>query len=63
MISEGSYNDYLDCASVRYAPVNEWNQYEADETGTQWRNFFGKILESMTPFLSFYGLLYRVFGV
>ncbi|MBQ8944440.1 MAG: DUF4838 domain-containing protein, partial [Clostridia bacterium] len=31
MISEGSYNDYIDCACVRYVPVNEWNMYEADE--------------------------------
>ena len=51
-ISEGSYNDYLDCLCVRYVPVNEWNQYEADEIGAKTRLFFGKLWESMVPMFS-----------
>ena len=63
MISEGSYDDYLDCLCVRYVTTNEWNMYEADESGAQTRLSFGKFIESITPFLSFYGLLYKLFGV
>ncbi len=63
MLNEGGYNDYLDCACVRYAPVNEWNMYEEDESGTQARLFFCKILEALTPFLTLNGLLYNLFGV
>ena len=62
MISEGSYNDYIDCACVRYVPVNEWNMYEADEIGTQVRLFFARILEYFTPLLSAFGLFYKWFG-
>ena len=63
MISEGSYDDYLDCLCVRYVTTNEWNMYEADESGAQTRLSFGKFFESLVPFLSFYGLLYKLFGV
>ena len=63
MISEGSYDDYLDCLCVRYVTTNEWNMYEPDESGAQTRLAFGRILESVTPFLSLYGLLYKLFGV
>ena len=52
MISEGSYGDYLDCACVRYAPANEWNQYEADEIGTKARVFFSRIWVALVPFFS-----------
>ena len=62
MINEGGYNDYLDCACVRYVPANEWGMYEADESGTQARLFFSRILEFLTPLLSMYGLLYKLFG-
>ena len=62
MISEGSYNDYIDCACVRYVPVNEWNMYEADEIGTQVRLFFARILKYITPLLSAFGLFYKWFG-
>ena len=59
-ISEGGHGDYLDCICIRYAPAAEWNMYEADEIGAKTRLFFGGILESMTPFLSAYGLFYRI---
>ena len=62
MICEGGYDDYLDCLCVRYVPVCEWNMYEADESDAQARLFFGGIFESLVPFLSLYGLLYRLFG-
>ncbi|MBQ7638149.1 MAG: DUF4838 domain-containing protein [Clostridia bacterium] len=60
-ISEGGYGDYLDCICIRYAPPNEWDMYEADETGAQTRLFFGKILERFTPLLAMFGLYYEVF--
>ena len=61
-ISEGGYGDYLDCICVRYAPANEWNMYEADESGAQTRLFFGRILEALTPLLSAFGLWYKIFS-
>ncbi|MCR5151137.1 MAG: DUF4838 domain-containing protein [Clostridiales bacterium] len=60
MISEGSYGDYLDCACVRYVPVNEWNMYEADERNTQIKLFFGSLIEKLTPILSLWGLYYKI---
>ena len=45
---EGSYGDYLDCICIRYAPANEWNMYEAGETGAETRLFFGKLLKTVS---------------
>ena len=61
MLSEGSYGDYTDCICVKYAPVNEWNMYEADEAAAQARAFFGRILEFFTPLLAAFGLYYKIF--
>lgn len=59
-ISEGSYEDYLDCICVRYVPVNEWNMYEADELSARARVFFGKFYERcLVPMLSAFGLYYK----
>ena len=60
MISEGSYDDYLDCLCVRYVPVNEWNMYEANERDAQVRLFFGRILEKITPLLAAFGIYYKI---
>ncbi len=60
-LNEGGYEDYLDCLCVRYVPANEWNMYEADEIGAQTRLFFGQLLEKLTPFLSAYGLYYKIY--
>jgi hypothetical protein len=60
MLSEGSYDDYLDCLCVRYVPVNEWNMYEPDESGAKARLFFGQLLEKLTPVLSLGGLYYTI---
>lgn len=59
-LSEGGYRDYLDCICIKYAPADEWNQYEADERGAQTRVFFGRILEKLMPVLTFGGVLYRI---
>ena len=59
-ISEGGNNDYLDCLCVRYIPANEWNQFEADESGAKARLFFGKLLERFTPLLSALGFYYEI---
>ncbi len=60
-LSEGSYEDYLDCICVRYVPVNEWNMYEADESAARARAFFGKIYEKcLVPVLSAFGLFYKI---
>ena len=60
-ISEGGYGDYQDCICVRYAPPDEWNDYEADETGAQTRLFFGKLLEKFFTQLMAYGFYYQAF--
>ena len=60
-LNEGSSGDYLDCVCIRYAPVNEWNMYEADEPGARARAFFGKIYEMFMPLLSAFGIYYKVF--
>ncbi len=62
MISEGSYGDYLDCICIKYVPANEWNMYEDDEPAAHVRLFFEKILESLIPFLTGGGILYRLFS-
>lgn len=63
-ISEGSYEDYLDCICVRYVPVNEWNMYEADELSARARAFFGKIYERfLVPMLSAFGFYYKTMQV
>ena len=60
-ISEGSYEDYLDCLCVRYVPVNEWNMYEADEPAARARLFFGRFYEKcMVPILSAFGVYYQI---
>ena len=60
-LSEGGYEDYLDCVCIRYAPADEWNMYEAGERGAQTRLFFGRILEKLMPVLTGFGLFYRLF--
>lgn len=61
-INEGGSGDYLDCLCVRYVPANEWNMYEADESGAKARLFFSKLLERFTPLLSAFGLYYKIFS-
>ena len=60
-INEGGPGDYLDCLCVRYVPANEWNMYEADESGAKARLFFSRILERFTPILSAFGMYYKMF--
>ncbi len=60
-LSEGGYGDYEDCICVKYAPPDEWNEYEAGESGAQTRLFFGKIVEKLMPVLTFGGLFYRIY--
>ena len=60
-ISETGYNDYQDCLCVKYAPPDEWNDYEADETGAKTRLFFGQMLERFMPLLTAFGFYYRLF--
>ncbi len=59
-ISEGGYEDYLDCICIKYALPDEWNDYEANERGAQTRLFFGKILEPMMPVLTGFGVFYKL---
>ncbi|MBQ6067843.1 MAG: DUF4838 domain-containing protein [Clostridia bacterium] len=59
-ISEGGYNDYQDCICVKYAPPDEWNDYEADEQGARTRLFFGKLLERFMPLLTALGFYYMI---
>ena len=59
-ISESGYGDYQDCICVKYAPPDEWNDYEADEIGARTRRYFGKILERFTPLLAALGFYYSV---
>ncbi len=35
--------------------------YEPGETGAETRNFFGGILEFLIPFLTGFGLLYKIY--
>ena len=60
MISEGGYDDYLDCICIKYAPANEWDMYEAGEPGAEARLFFGKILEKLMPLLTACGIVYKM---
>lgn len=60
MISEGSYGQYLECQSVRYTTPDEWNGFKEGESGTKAMNFFGKLLEMLTPFLAFFGAFYAL---
>ncbi|MBO4356505.1 MAG: hypothetical protein J5850_06615 [Clostridia bacterium] len=60
MISEGYYDDYLDCFCVRYVLPDEWESFEADEFGSYLRHAFGVILESMTPVFHSLGLLDKI---
>ena len=60
-ISEGGSRDYLDCICIKYAPANEWNQFEAGEKGALMRVRFGTFLEKLTPVLTWGGLFYRLF--
>lgn len=60
-ISEGGYEDYLDCICIPYVPANEWNTYEADESGARARLFFSKLLRRFTPLLSAFGFFYDIF--
>lgn len=61
-ISEGSYEDYLDCYCVRYVPVNEWNMYEADEPAACARAVCGRFYEKyLVPILSAFGVYYKIF--
>ena len=59
-LSEGGDGDYLDCACVRYAPADAWNGYEADSASVQRRVKFGGWLETIYPYLTLNGLLYRL---
>ena len=59
-LSEGGNNDYLDCICVRYAPAEHWNGYEADSAGAQSRAKYGGLLETIYPYLTLHGLLYRL---
>ena len=59
-INEGGHGDYLDCLCIRYVPANEWNMYEADESGAKARLFFSKLLERLTPLLSALGFYYEI---
>ena len=61
MISEGGYDDYLDCLCVRYVKVNEWSMYEPDESGAKARLFFGRIWEKLHPLFGLFGLFYKIF--
>lgn len=60
-LSEGGYKDYLDCICIKYAPADEWNQYEAGEPGAEMRVRFGVFLEKIMPILTANGLYYRIF--
>ena len=60
-INEGGSGDYLDCLCIRYVPANEWNMYEADESGAKARLFFSKLLRRFTPLLSAFGFFYDIF--
>lgn len=61
MLNEGSeYDDFRDCISVRNAAADEWNMYEANESGAKTRNFFAGILERLTPLLTGFGFFYRI---
>ena len=61
-ISEGSEGDYLDCLCPQYAPVEEWNDYEADESGAKARLFFySKLFEPLTYLFSAFGFYYKIF--
>ena len=60
-ISEGGYDDYLDCICIPYVPAHEWNTYEADESGARARLFFSKLLRRFTPLLSAFGFFYDIF--
>ena len=60
-MSEGQeWGDYLDCAAVRFAPVDDWNSYEAEESGTKAINFFGGILEKLMPVLTAFGGFFKI---
>lgn len=60
-MSEGQqWGDYLDCAAVRFAPVDDWNSYEAEETRTNAINFFGGILEALMPVLTAFGRFFKI---
>ena len=60
-IDEFSYGDYLDCACIRYAPANKWNDFEADESETQTRLNVGSFYETyMVPILFAFGLYYKI---
>ena len=60
VLGEGEKGDFMDCASIRNTPPDEWNMYEAEETGTKVRNFFYRILEKLTPVLTMFGLYYKI---
>lgn len=61
MLSEGNeYDDYKDCISIKYTIPDEWDMYEPGEIGAEARNFFGDILEFLIPFLTGFGLLYKI---
>ena len=60
-LSEGGYGDYYDCICIKYAPADEWNDYEADEIGAKTRRFFSRILERFVHLLAAFGLYYKVY--
>lgn len=61
VLSEGNeYDDYKDCISVKFTIPDEWDMYEPGETGAETRNFFGEILEFLIPFLTGFGLMYKI---
>ena len=60
-LSEGGHNDYLDCICIKYAPADEWNDYEAGERGAETRVFFGRILEALMPILTLGGVYYKLY--
>ena len=60
-IDEFSYGDYLDCACIRYAPANKWNEFEAGESETKARTDVGSFYEKyLSPLLFAFGLYYKI---
>ena len=61
VLNEGSeYDDFRNCISVKYTKPDTWNEYEPGETGAETRNFFGRILEFMIPYLTGFGVLFEL---
>ena len=59
-LNESGYGDYLDCACIRYAPADKWNDYEEGEDDSASLQAFGKFCEKyLVPVLSAFGLYYK----